>query len=274
MLIISLIVLGVPHGALDLYIERKNLQDDHSKSNPALVKYIVNILTYSLLWYLSPLIALVIFILITAYHFGEIDWLGKSNHWVHKLVYFLLGMSWILYFLSVNIKSALKIFLYVGASSITDQQWLSMAGNISVISMACICAIYFLLFFKKSFFYHHSNHFYFSLLQLVVLIFVCRYCSLWIGFGFYFGLWHSILSFDKIRLSFEMPDKLNSWMELIKKALPFSIMAWIGMLFIMFMFYNSKNSTSLVTLLFITLSVLTLPHLQVFTKLKINLADK
>jgi hypothetical protein len=42
------------------------------------------------------------------------------------------------------------------------------------------------------------------------------------------------------------------------------------MLFIMFMFYSSKNATSLITLLFITLSVLTLPHLQVFTKLKIK----
>jgi hypothetical protein len=65
-----------------------------------------------------------------------------------------------------------------------------------------------------------------------------------------------------------MADNLESWIFLLKKALPFSIMAWMGMLFVMFAFYSSTQTTSLITLVFITLSVLTLPHLQVFTKLR------
>jgi beta-carotene 15,15'-dioxygenase len=270
LLLSSMILLGVPHGALDLYIDGKNIHSNGPNENKFLWRYLINILAYSLLWYFSPLAALIIFILITAFHFGEIDWMGKSDQMHQKLFYFLLGMCWILYFLSVNVHSALKIFLYLGNTSISLEQWIHVASVISTIAPFVIAVLYIILYIRREYFFYRSSHFYFSLLQLLVLLLICHFSSLWIGFGFYFGLWHSILSFDKIRQNFNMPDTLQSWFQLIRKALPFSIMAWIGMLFIMFMFYNSNNSTSLVTLLFITLSVLTLPHLQVFTKLKLG----
>ncbi len=273
LLLFSMILFGVPHGALDLYIEGKTMQSGDIKGNTVLLKYLLNILAYALLWYFFPLISLILFIIITAYHFGEIDWIGKSDHLIHKVFYFFLGMCWILYFLSVNVQSALKIFLYVGESSVSQEQWVAVAKFLSPITLGIIILFYLTLFIYRKYFYFRSSHYYYSVLQLVVLLLICHYSTLWIGFGFYFGLWHSILSFDKIRLNFNMPNSSISWMKLLKQAMPFSIMAWIGMLFIMFMFYSSKNATSLVTLLFITLSVLTLPHLQVFTKLKLKSPD-
>ena len=274
LLIFSMILFGVPHGALDLYIEGKTMQSGDIKGNAVLLKYLLNILAYALLWYFFPLISLIVFIIITAYHFGEIDWMGKSDHIIHKVIYFFLGMCWILYFLSVNVQSALKIFLYVGESSVSQEQWVAVARFLSPITFGVIIIFYLVLFVYRKYFYFRSTHFYFSVLQLMVLLLICHFSTLWIGFGFYFGLWHSILSFDKIRLNFNMPNSSASWMKLLKQAMPFSIMAWIGMLFIMFMFYSSKNATSLITLLFITLSVLTLPHLQVFSKLKLKVSEK
>lgn len=268
-----MVLFGVPHGALDLYIEGKNIASNDVKGNSVLWKYLMNILAYSLLWYFFPLLSLIVFIIITAYHFGEIDWMGKSDHFIQKLLYFFLGMAWILYFLSVNVKSALKIFLYVGNASVSEAAWVNLASFVSPIALISILLMYLILFLKRNYFYYKSTHYYFSLIQLSILLFICNYSSLWIGFGFYFGLWHSILSFDKIRLNFNLSNSMQSWGLLIKQAMPFSIMAWMGMLFIMFMFYSSKNTTSLVTLLFITLSVLTLPHLQVFTKLKLNRSE-
>jgi len=273
LLLFSMVLLGVPHGALDLYIEGKDINSKYQKNKQFLWKYLLNIFLYASLWYVSPIIALIVFIFITAYHFGEIDWMGKSDSWSQKFIYSLLGMCWILYFLSVNISSALKIFLYVGQSNVTEPQWLHIASLVSPIALIFILATYIVLFVKRKYFYYQSSHFYFSLIQLIILLIICHFSTLWVGFGFYFGLWHSILSFDKIRSSFSMPDTLKSWTHLLNQAMPFSIMAWIGMLFIMFTFYSSKNSTSLVTLLFITLSVLTLPHLQVFTKLKLNRSE-
>jgi hypothetical protein len=93
---------------------------------------------------------------------------------------------------------------------------------------------------------------------------------LWLSFAFYFGFWHSLLSFDKIRINFKIPNTLKGWGGLLFKAAPFSIMAWFGFAYITFLTLNSKDSSGVFTLLFISLSVLALPHLQVFTKLKLK----
>jgi hypothetical protein len=93
---------------------------------------------------------------------------------------------------------------------------------------------------------------------------------LWLSFAFYFGFWHSLLSFDKIRVNFEVPNTLKGWTSLLIKAAPFSIMAWFGFAYITFLTLSSKDSAGVFTLLFISLSVLALPHLQVFTKLKLK----
>lgn len=272
-LVFLLVALGVPHGALDLYIERKNMQGDLSGSDTVLKKYLLNILAYAILWYFLPLLALLIFILITAYHFGEIDWMGRTHAIGQRVMYFFIGLSWILYFLSINIQPAVRIFLYLGHAGIGENQWLRLAGRVAPLAAGTLALCYTILFFGRRYFYAKTSSFYYALLQLVVLLVICHFSPLWLGFGFYFGLWHSILSFDKIRINFQLPPGRRSWVELLQKAMPFSIMAWIGMLFVMFMFYHSEQATSLLSLLFITLSVLTLPHLQVFTKLKIPEAD-
>lgn len=269
-LICTMILFGVPHGALDLYIEGKNIYSTEQKDRSILLKYLLNILAYALLWYISPLIALCFFIIITAFHFGEIDWMGKSDSWMHKGAYFFMGLSWIVYFLSVNVQSALKIFVYLGSSNVSAQQWIDLAADVSPFALSMLILLHVIFIFKRNYFFHQPSHAWMAVLQFLVLLFICHSSSLWIGFGFYFGLWHSLLSFDKIRSSFNMPDTISSWGHLLKQALPFSLMAWVGMLFVMFTFYNSQNATSLVSLLFITLSVLTLPHLQVFTKLKMD----
>lgn len=264
----TLVLLGVPHGALDLYIEQKSLQQDAPDLKNILLRYLLNIGLYAALWYFAPIIALAVFILIAAYHFGEIDWLGKSDQWLQRLLYFLTGLCWLTHFLATNINSAIKIFLYLGNAQISATQWQDWASTLAPISLGVLVLLYGISFLFRRYFFYQSAHCYFALLQFFVLLVFCHYSSLWIGFGFYFGLWHSLLSFDKIRMNFSMADNLESWLFLLKKALPFSVMAWMGMLFVMFAFYQSTQTTSLITLVFITLSVLTLPHLQVFTKLR------
>ena len=94
-LIAVLILFGVPHGALDLYIDQ-HLHKSESNQKIFLLKYIANIIAYALVWYFFPVAALIIFILITAYHFGEIDWLGKTDNAVQKIAYSVIGLLWIL----------------------------------------------------------------------------------------------------------------------------------------------------------------------------------
>lgn len=268
-LILVLIIFGVPHGALDLYIDQ-HLQKTAHNQKVFLVKYVANIVCYAMIWYFLPITALVIFIVITAFHFGEIDWMGKTNRPIHKIVYTFLGFSWILFLLSKNVNFAIDIFLKMGRSSFNTNQLISFASIIYPISLASITVIYAGLCFFKDQFFFKKTHYYFALMQTSILILFTLYMPLWICFAFYFGFWHSLLSFDKIRVAFNIENTLKGWKSLLSKAAPFSIVAWFGFAYITFLTLNSKDASGIFTLLFISLSVLALPHLQVFTKLKLN----
>ncbi|NBT08576.1 MAG: hypothetical protein EBS98_07220 [Chitinophagia bacterium] len=268
-LIIVLILFGVPHGALDLYIDQ-HLHKSESNQKIFLLKYIANIIAYALVWYFLPVAALIIFILITAYHFGEMDWLGKTDNAVQKMAYSMIGLLWILLLLSKNISFALQIFIRMERSAFNESQWTRLAHSIFPITLMGLVLVYIILFFFKNYFFSKNKYYYYSLLQQIILIVFAFYMPLWLCFAFYFGFWHSLLSFDKIRITFDMPNNLNGWKNLLVKAAPFSIMAWFGFVYITFLTLNSKDASGIFTLLFISLSVLALPHLQIFTKIKLK----
>ena len=268
-LILVLILFGVPHGALDLYIDQ-HLQKSDSNQKAFLLKYIGNIIAYALVWYFFPTAALVIFILITAYHFGEIDWLGKTDNIIHKLAYSVIGLLWILLLLSKNINFALQIFIRMERSAFNESQWVQLANKIYPITLIGLFAVYAVLFFFKGLFFSNNKYYYYALLQQITLIIFAFFMPLWLCFAFYYGFWHSLLSFDKIRITFSMPNNFTGWKNLLIKAAPFSIMAWFGFSYITLSTLNSKDASGIFTLLFISLSVLALPHLQIFTKIKLK----
>ena len=268
-LIAVLILFGVPHGALDLYIDQ-HLHKSESNQKIFLLKYIANIIAYALVWYFFPVAALIIFILITAYHFGEIDWLGKTDNAIQKIAYSVIGLLWILLLLSKNINFALQIFIRMERSAFNESQWTRLAHTIFPITLIGLALVYIILFFFKARFFSKNKYYYYLILQQAILISFALYMPLWLCFAFYFGFWHSLLSFDKIRITFNMPNDFNGWKNLLIKSAPFSIMAWFGFLYITFLTLNSKDASGIFTLLFISLSVLALPHLQIFTKIKLK----
>ena len=268
-LILVLILFGVPHGALDLYIDQ-HLHKSDSNQKIFLLKYIGNIVAYALVWYFFPIAALVIFILITAYHFGEIDWLGKTDNIIHKTAYSVIGLLWILLLLSKNVNFALEVFIRMERSAFNEKQWIHLANKIYPITLIGLFAVYAVLFFFKGLFFSNNKYYYYALLQQITLIIFAFFMPLWLCFAFYFGFWHSLLSFDKIRITFNMPNNFIGWKDLLIKAAPFSIMAWFGFSYITLSTLNSKDASGIFTLLFISLSVLALPHLQIFTKIKLK----
>jgi len=268
-LIAVLILFGVPHGALDLYIDQ-HLHKSESNQKIFLLKYIANIIAYAVVWYFFPVAALIIFILITAYHFGEMDWLGKTDNIIQKLAYSVIGLLWILLLLSKNINFALQIFIRMERSAFNESQWTTLAGKIYPITLLGLALVYIILFFFKAYFFSKNKYYYYLILQQAILICFALYMPLWLCFAIYFGFWHSILSFDKIRITFGMPNNFIGWKNLLVKAAPFSIMAWFGFVYITFLTLNSKDASGIFTLLFISLSVLALPHLQIFTKIKLK----
>ena len=155
-------------------------------------------------------------------------------------------------------------------SAFNEKQWIHLANKIYPITLIGLLAVYAVLFFFKGLFFSKNKYYYYLITQQLTLIVFALFMPLWLCFAFYFGFWHSLLSFDKIRITFNMPNNFTGWKDLLIKAAPFSIMAWFGFAYITLSTLNSKDASGIFTLLFISLSVLALPHLQIFTKIKLK----
>lgn len=271
LLLIVLFVLGIPHGALDFFIDKK-IQNNQGTKHTLIFfgKYFSNMAIYALIWYYLPSLAILIFIGLTAYHFGEIDWIGKAENKWHQLMYFLLGLSWILFLLSKNIHAAIDIFMLLGQSKIEAEKFYVIAKTIFPITQASLIIIHVILFFSWKFFFTKPINLFYAVIQIGCLNIINLALPLWLCFAFYFGIWHSILSFDKIRQEFDISNSLKGWLKLLYMALPYSLLAWAGIgLFIKYAL-QTIDITHFLPLLFIGIAVLALPHLQVFTKVKLK----
>jgi len=265
LMVLTFVLLGIPHGALDVYIEGGlDQQNDHRK---IFLRYVFTAALYIALWFWKPGIALLIFILITAFHFGEIDWMGNTNNQAKKVVYFFLGLCWILLLLSRHVETALDVFESITRNQINQERFLNWGNVFYPVSLITMALIYGFLFFKRNDYFTWPQYWYLAALQQIILLVLAHTTSLWIFFAFYFGIWHSVLSLDKIRIHFKLNPSLRDWLFLLKKAMPFSAMAWIGILYFIFLTVKSTDPTGMLSLVFIGLAVLTIPHLQVFTKL-------
>ena len=61
-------LFGIPHGSIDNVIFLNETKISKSKFY---FLYILSILIYSVFWYIIPLYSLILFFLISSYHFGE-----------------------------------------------------------------------------------------------------------------------------------------------------------------------------------------------------------
>jgi Brp/Blh family beta-carotene 15,15'-monooxygenase len=107
-------------------------------------------------------------------------------------------------------------------------------------------------------------------LQTIVLMMIIFALPLYLGFGFYFGAWHSLLSFNLIRKQMNLTNTISGWLLLIKKALPFTIVAWLGIIALLIFQTHMQTEWLAISNLFMGIAILTLPHLQVFTKIKVG----
>ena len=73
--IFFIVTTGIPHGAIDHLVEKETLKRENKifGFNFFLLKYLLYILFYGLMWYFLPSMSLLFFLIISAEHFGETD---------------------------------------------------------------------------------------------------------------------------------------------------------------------------------------------------------
>ena len=261
---------GIPHGALDHIIAKTSAisNGQNFSIQQFLGRYVLAILLYSASWIFFPGISLVIFLLISAWHFGETDLSNAVDTRAWNLSRMLWGSLVLMLILLSHFDETNSVVLRITQGSEIAQKTLEhvqINGIYYFSGVAC-------LFFAIAAISNHKNKIsisYLYIINLLAILILCSQLPLLPAFALYFGGWHAIKSFEIIfRFLHEAKEEMATKpLTLWKNALPMTFLAAFGFIFMAFIWNGTGLKMDPLPAIFIFLSIITLPHLDVMDKL-------
>ena len=256
---IMVISVGILHGANDLLILSTKDQKD-KKLIKNLFIYIGIILLCVVIYLFSSFVAIVLFVVLSAYHFGEEHLSHKINvNFVFNAVYFLSYGLFIFALLFYQSMSDVDVIM----TELTGRTFSKIQIEITLIVSAIFLSTgsVYLILTKRN----DSMLFLREFLYLVLLFLVFNTSSLILGFAIYFILWHSIPSIiHQIEFISGSLNKRNV-ITYVKKALIYWVISIVGLLVLYQLLPEIKL---LATVVFVILFAVTAPHTWVMHKMK------
>lgn len=260
---ILIFTFGMIHGSNDIMIVNKLSKKINSNFFKILSSYLITVTAAILIFYFIPVLALTLFILFSAYHFGEQHWeevLSNLSLPLQKIFFFCYGLL-ILYLLFLfNNESVIKIIYEITSININEIYASAMTQFLlGILFLITLNAVYKKLITVKSVLR--------ELFSLLVFTIIFNSSSLIWGFTIYFIFWHSIPSLlDQI--TFIYGDlKKKSILKYVKAALPYWLVSVVGIAVLFLIFKDEKHFHSL---FFAFIAAVTFPHaivmLRMFSK--------
>ena len=244
--LVVMLSIGIPHGSVDHIIAFIN--PEARKFDSKLIFYVVylSLIVFNIiLWVISPFLGLLVFLIISCYHFGETQVIGY-NPTDNKILNFVIGAN-ILLSLFLNNIVELQEILYI----LPQFASLDLSAFDSVFFLLVSVAI--LMLSIVNFEIKRKVPLY---AEITILYMVFFHTDLLTSFALYFGFCHSL---PMLMLEFK-EFKTDSFMKFYLKTLPFTILSIIFG-FLLYQFNNDLlTSDNLILFVFIIISSLTLPH--------------
>ena len=252
--------IGVIHGANDLLIIKKYTRKDSLKSQINYFLYYLGLVLLGFLFfYAFPSIALLSFVLVSIYHFGEQHWESNSfntNLYKRKKIFpiILHGSTFFLVIFINNIDVVNDVL----ASFNTIFLDYSVLETLLII----LFSIYMLMLLSFELF---RRYFIGEFLFFLLLYFLTMNSSLIYGFSVYFIFFHSILSIkDQVNYIYE-DDKSKYIKKYLINALPYFLLALFFL--VGFYFFVDIESINILPIIFTFLAAITFPHVIVIEKM-------
>ena len=242
---VFLCLVGIPHGSND-YLYRKDRT--HWGLLKFLLSYLGIIAAYALLWYYLPILALILFFIISFHHFGQSNY-ENENIWHPSAI--LWGIFLIMLPVILHFEEAIIIFksmLNFDQSYAVNQIYPIQISSWQIISISIFMVVYLfsIYHFEKSKIVNYS-------LQLILISIWYFLTPLLFGFIMVFCLWHSLQSLRHQKAYFKSITHRSSKFFYLS-MLPFSVIALLAFaLYLYFFDFNIGGA-------FILLSLITLPH--------------
>lgn len=244
--LLILVTIGIPHGAIDHLLERPKF--DRKFLIFFILKYLLIIGIYLILWVFAPIFSLSAFILMSAYHFGQSHFIHSPIEKTKALTYLSIGS----FYLSV---------IFWGDFETTS----SIVGSVISIEKFEFVGIYiiFSLFLFSSFLIwtNKKNTAWIWILEMLVLGGFLFSIPLLLGFILYFGFWHALPSMTFEFKTLKESLGMNKIKTFILKLLPFSAISLLG-IFLILWFLNEKiDQEKLILIFFVLVSLISAPHI-------------
>lgn len=257
---ILIFTFGILHGANDLVLISQLENKKKQSFFKILISYIAIVLISALLFTKIPIIALTLFILVSAYHFGEQHWQDiekNGNKIITKIFQFNYGLIILLLLFIFNKKEVIEIVFKITTVSIAEK-----TINITFFIVLLLFLINTYILYKKS--ETFKNIMIEQLFYLVLLCLIFKVSSLIWGFTIYFIFWHSIPSLnDQIRFLYGKYSFTN-FKKYFKSAFLYWIISLVG---ISILYFISKDLIIFDALFFSFLASITFPHAIVILKM-------
>ncbi len=230
LLFLGMLLIGIPHGALDHLFAV-----DHNVGRKLIKHFIIYIglgLLVLLLFWLSPIIGLIFFLIFSCWHFGETDF----THWriKNKGHAFVWGIYCLGALLLSHLNETQLVIREMHVNMNVDAFFSMSLGHIWII----LGGIYFLFWKQKS-----------GIFYGILTLFILQFVPLIAAFSVFFIGQHSLHGWTALKENLNMTH-VNLWI----KAFPFTLGAFF--LFAVTSFFTSLTWGEL----FIFLAALSFPH--------------
>ncbi len=255
---------GILHGSNDMLLMNSiSSQNKKYRFTGVLITYIIIILIAALIFYILPEAALILFVIFSAFHFGEQHWEYKALQLVKpwkNCFYFLYGLLVLQILFVLNPTDTIEIVHSISGRLL----------NKTILQYGFIIT---LTLFSTFVFYLINNAPSFKSVVTIELVYLLIFSVLfkvstliW-GFTIYFIFWHSLPSlYEQIKFIYSDVNQKNT-MTYLKKAFPYWFVSLIGITVVYFLF---KDDTIFYALFFSFLAAITFPHTIIMNKMFSN----
>ena len=257
---ILILSIGIIHGANDLLIIKKYTRKSSLKSQISYFLYYLGLVFLGFVFfYLFPSIALISFVLVSIYHFGEQHWevkVSNANIINVKRIYpiILHGLIFFVIVFMNNINIVNDVLL--------DFNTISLNYIYLRIFLIVLFLIYMLLLLSSN---SMRRYFTDELVFFILLYILTLNSSLIFGFSIYFIFFHSVLSIkDQVKYIYG-DDNLEYIKKYLISALPYFILAILFL--IGFYLFIDFESLDILPIMFTFLAAITFPHVIVIEKM-------
>jgi len=231
LLFIGLATVGIPHGAVDHLLESGHWV---SRSTPRFILiYISYSLAMAVFWYLSPKLALCLFLFYSSWHFGQSD----GEQWgLNNIFSYVWGCTVLFYLLGTHCNETNIILKSISGVTMpfSSPVWL-------------IAPFFFVAIYKRSYSYAIT----------ILWLLVSSQLPLMLAFGLYFIGQHSLTNWKNISKTLNMAHH-KIWIY----SMPFHLGAWFILALFLFVWpmLNISSVYNRWGIFFIFIACVSLPH--------------